>query len=338
MTPFSPGGKTARRTAAFTLIELLVVIAIIAILMGLLIPAVQKVREAANRVRCQNNLHQIGLALHGYHDSFNHFPLGSINDKPFAWSSPRITYMIYLYPYLELDDAYRKFDPTAVSSSGGDGGFIPWCGSVNSVGTGAPLSVVVPSLLCPSDARGGETAINRPSAGILLGVWAKVNYLAFFGDKDYGAGLPGATPHNLKAAFGFNYGARIADITDGTSNTMVFGEYLRGLPQQEAPFDFRGVPWIDFPGCSQLYTQSTPNTSNPDLFHPGKYCWNEPEENLPCAASSGDQTTAAARSRHPGGVNVLFADGSVHFISQNIDLKTWQELGSINNGEIPGDF
>jgi prepilin-type processing-associated H-X9-DG protein len=157
-------------------------------------------------------------------------------------------------------------------------------------------------------------------------------------DKDYGAGLPGAAARNLKAAFGFNYGARIAEITDGTSNTMVFGEYLKGLPYRDAPLDYRGVSWIDFPGCSQLYTQSTPNSSSPDLFHPGKYCYNRPDLNLPCAASSAEETTAASRSRHPGGVNVLFADGSVHFVGQNINLAIWQALGSINNGEVPGDY
>src|SRR5438105_4589048 len=341
MIPFSgcPAYLGARRQrAAFTLIELLVVIAIIGILIGLLIPAVQKVREAANRVQCQNNLKQIGLALHGHHDSHNRFPAGSINKRNSAWSAPRITYIIYLYPYLEQDAAYKKWDPNVIEASGGDGGVIPWCGSVNSVGPDAPTGVVVQTLLCPSDGLGGPTSTNRPSAGLLLGVWNNCNYLAIFGDKDYGAGLPGAVPHNKKAAFGFNYGARLRDITDGTSSTMVFAEYLTGLPQEEAPFDFRGVPWIDFPGCSQLYTQSTPNSSSPDLFHPGKYCYDRPELNLPCAESTGDQTTAAARSRHPGGVNVLLADGSVRFISQGISLDTWQALGSISSGEVAGEF
>jgi prepilin-type N-terminal cleavage/methylation domain-containing protein/prepilin-type processing-associated H-X9-DG protein len=327
-----------RPIAAFTLIELLVVIAIIGILMGLLIPAVQKVREAAHRIQCQNNLRQIGFALHGHHDSFHSFPDGSINKLPWAWTAPRVTYMISLYPYLEQENTFRKWDPTVGQASPTDGGVIPWCGSTNSVGPDAPTSVVVQSLLCPSDGLGGPTSTNRPSAEILLGVWNNCNYLGFFGDKDYGGGLPGAaaSDRNRRAAFGFNYGAKIADITDGTSNTMVFGEYLTGLPQETAPFDFRGVSWIDFPGCSQLYTQSAPNSSSPDLIHPGKYCYNQPELNLPCAESTGDQATAAARSRHPGGVNVLMGDGSVHFVNQNINLDTWQALGSISGGEIAG--
>jgi prepilin-type N-terminal cleavage/methylation domain-containing protein/prepilin-type processing-associated H-X9-DG protein len=343
MTPHAgkaPDNPSTQQRTAFTLIELLVVLAVIGILIGLLLPAVQKVREAANRTSCQNNLKQIGLALQGYHDAQTSFPPGSINKKPWAWSAPRITYMISLYPYLEQGAAYQAWDPNVVEASGGDGGIIPWCGSVNSVGPGAPTSVVVPVLLCPSDGLGGPTSTNRPSTGVLLGVWNNCNYLGFFGDKNYGGGLPGVAPDlaNKQAAFGFNYGARLSEITDGTSNTMVFGEYLTGLPQDEAPFDFRGVPWIDFPGCSQLYTQSAPNSSSPDLFHPGKYCYDAPELNLPCAASSAEQTTATARSRHPGGVNVLRADGSARFINQDINLATWQDLGSIAGGEVLGEY
>src|ERR687887_173063 len=100
-----------RDRRGFTLIELLVVIAIIGILIGLLLPAVQKVREAASRARCQNNLHQIGLAVHMYHNSNEHFPKGTRNDRPIQLAlglpAPRITYMIELYPYLEQDNTYR---------------------------------------------------------------------------------------------------------------------------------------------------------------------------------------------------------------------------------------
>jgi prepilin-type processing-associated H-X9-DG protein len=186
---------------------------------------------------------------------------------------------------------------------------------------------------------GGEHSTYTPG-GLELGTWNHSNYLAFFGDRSYGAGLPGAVPPNRRAAFGINYGARLLEITNGngTSQTMIFGEYLTGLPRQQAPNDLRGVHWIDVPGCSQLYTHAAPNSTSPDLVNPSAvFCppsYNRPELNLPCAGGGLKDLTAASRSRHPGGVNVLKADGSVHFVSQNIDLATWQAMGSISGGEL----
>jgi len=203
------------------------------------------------------------------------------------------------------------------------------------VGSDAPTRKVVPGLLCPSDGYGGDTSTYIDSQGKLLGNYNHSNYLAFFGDQNYGAAFART---GKKAAFGINYGARILEITNGTSQTMIFGEYLTGLPQAEAPNDLRGVHWIDVPGMSQLYTHAAPNSAIPDLFCPGaRFCppsYNRPNVNLPCGGGSVDEMTAASRSRHSGGVNVLKADGSVHFVSQSINLNTWQAMGAIAGGEI----
>jgi prepilin-type N-terminal cleavage/methylation domain-containing protein len=112
----------------FTLVELLVVIAIIGVLIGLLLPAVQKVREAAYRIKCANNLKQIGLAVHHYHTAYNRFPPGSKNDKrQLPLSAPRTTYMIELYPYLEQENTYKSWNPNVDKGTfDGYGGIIPW--------------------------------------------------------------------------------------------------------------------------------------------------------------------------------------------------------------------
>ena len=208
------------------------------------------------------------------------------------------------------------------------------------MGPEAPTRTVVRNLVCPSDRLGGEYSTYTPG-GNELGTWNHSNYLAFFGDRNYGAAFARTS---RPAAFGINYGARLVDISNGngTSQTMIFGEYLTGLPHAEAPDDLRGVHWIDVPGMSQLYTQAAPNSATPDLFNPSaRFCppsYNRPDLNLPCGGGSVSEMTAASRSRHPGGVNILKADGSVHFVSQDINLATWQAMGSISGGEIVSEY
>jgi len=198
------------------------------------------------------------------------------------------------------------------------------------LGDDAPTRTVVRTLLCPSDGLGGDISIYTDSQGKLLGYWSHSNYLAFFGDQNYGATFART---GRQAAFGINYGARLVDFLNGTSNTMIVGEYLTGLPHSGAENDMRGVHWIDVPGMSQIYTYAAPNTAFPDLFNPAaRFCppsYNRPDLNLPCAGGSVNEMTAASRSRHPGGVNILKGDGSVHFVSDNINLQTWQSMGSI---------
>ena len=312
---------------AFTLIELLVVIAIIAILIGMLLPAVQKVREAASRLKCQNNLKQLGIALHHHSSDFDRFPMGCINDPGVYHGAPRISWLYFILPYIEQQNIYDKFDTNASPTSGA-----VWADNPNSVGPGAPCSIVISSLICPSD-DGPNVDPYRAT-----GIYAKGNYLAFFGGVGYDNGLSPTLPQfsapaSKQAVFGINIGARIVDIRDGSSSTMMLGEYLRGVVGFTS--EQRGNYWCDEPGGSQIYANFKPNTPNPDKLWPG-FCLSKPERNLPCEESY--KETAASRSRHSQGVNILLADGAVRFVNQAIDLSAWQALVTSAEGEVIGDF
>jgi prepilin-type N-terminal cleavage/methylation domain-containing protein/prepilin-type processing-associated H-X9-DG protein len=313
-----------RRThPAFTLIELLVVIAIIGILIALLLPAVQKVREAAARVQCINNLKQIGLALHGYHDVNSTLPKGTVNGtSPFT--GIRDGWPAYLLNYLEQDNVSKKYTL-------GIGPF----GTSNSSTPTSATNTLLAIFLCPSD--NGLRQAQLP-----WGYFSFGNYSPFFGIQDLGTAF--ATTGGQRSAMTVNFGARIAGITDGTSNTMVFGEYLRSSGQAPNPgeIDQRGMIWqSDEPGGGAIFAKFGPNTTSNDVFYPDWWCVNLPAQNLPCVRGStnGIDHTVAARSRHTGGVNVLLCDGSARFVSDSVALTTvWQPLVTIGGGETISDF
>ena len=334
--PTSPGG--------FTLVELLVVITIIGILIALLLPAVQAAREAARRLQCANNLKQLGLALHNYHTAVGQFPPGFINgfsqgcEGTYAghngycvYNAPQWSFMPKLYPYLEQGPTYKLIDFNCQAW---------WVrGNLPDAATGT----VVPALICPSDGVGLEVI---PAGGLVSNpdapAFAKSNYLGFFNGWQL-ADVGDEGNSSKQAAFGINRGAKIRDITDGTSNTMVMGEYLRGTPT-----DARGNFWTFQAGGACLFTWVTPNSSAADvLVEDENWCrpeHNQSSKNLPCVKSSGGSspwrgdTTATARSRHPGGVQVLLGDGSVRFASENVALDIWRGLATIGGGEIPREF
>jgi prepilin-type N-terminal cleavage/methylation domain-containing protein/prepilin-type processing-associated H-X9-DG protein len=308
----------------FTLIELLVVIAIIAILIALLLPAVQSAREAARRTQCRNNLHQYGLAMHNYHDVCNRLPPGAIWATPGAtYTVPRTNYLPFLLPYVDQSAMYNLYN----FSTGG----IPWHGNnLVVMNTDTPAF-----MLCPSDGKGGSQCIVPWEPERIH----KSNYFVFMS----GMSIADNWTRNptLMTAFGGNRGARFSDITDGTSNTMLMGEYLTGT----APDDLRGFAWADEPGLGFIYAQLGPNSVLPDLPFPccqtcgAGMAGNLPMLNLPCQYGNGATTdTAGSRSRHTGGVQILLGDGSVRFVSQNINILTWRALATISGAEIFSDF
>jgi len=308
----------------FTLIELLVVIAIIAVLIALLLPAVQAAREAARRAECINNLKQLGIAMHNYHDTLGSFPPGALNN-PGGFAAPRQTWMPHLYPYMEATVLYNNIN---FSDTGPFG--LPWYNTGNSVGTTAVTAATIKTLLCPSDMMSPEPFTQ--AAGGLTNYLSKSNYLGFFGNVNMGVAKTPGDPTHLKGTFGYNTVTRISQFLDGASNTLMIGEYLTGAGQD--PADVRGCLWVDFAGNSMLFTQLTPNSSSPDLLYP-IYCVSYPRLNLPCANGTGGGTdTAASRSRHPGGVNVLVGDGSVRFVKNSLNVNVWRSLGSIAGGEV----
>lgn len=311
---------------AFTLVELLVVIAIIGVLVALLLPAIQAAREASRRTQCVNQTRQLGLALQNYHSARRAFPPGVINEDDQLFKYPRLTWMMHTFSYLEQNAVAGQFD--LKSPQGCSGGV--WLDPVNYPLVAIPLDI----LQCPSDSD-GELVHSHPDCGADV---SRGNYAGYFGNVSMGAATDENHPERINhrpAPFQQNDPVRIGMITDGTSNTMMIGEVLKGYGD---PRDYRGVHWYDHVGTSQIFTTNLPNSELPDLLY-GSWCTknvNRPEANMPCRPGrvDGSNNHATARSRHPGGVHVGFADGSARFLPEAIDLVVYQALGSIDAGEV----
>ena len=319
----------------FTLVELLVVITIIGILIALLLPAVQAAREAARRMQCTNNLKQIGLAVHNYHEALGSFPPGGMSTgylytPPLQWITPHH----HLLPFIEQKALYDGLNGLELDT--------PWTGAASWPDTVKGRSVS--TYLCPSDGKGGPLyeLTNIPGYAPDFTLF-RSNYLAFVSGTrdDHVLG----EPSGQQAVFRFKRATRIGHITDGTSNTMCFGEYLTG----HSGADQRSWPFWAGAGCGWIHVANTPNTSAPDVLHP-YHCEsddNRPELNLPCTpgtygnCSGGCQTSdlsVASRSRHPGGVYVLLCDGAVRFVSETVNAITWRNLGWMDDGQVLGEF
>lgn len=294
----------------FTLIELLVVIAIIAVLIALLLPAVQQARESARRSQCRNNLKQIGLAMQNYHDNSKCFPVGQFGC---CWG----TWMVEILPYIDQEPLFRKWYSRNMYDS-------PTGGYRYSDAPNRPVvSTRLGALTCPSD---------RPNAPIAT--ITSHNYAVNQGNTTYAQGTYNGVTFQ-GAPFGYNPTrpvSRMSDVRDGTSTTLLVGEVVQGTGS-----DLRGFTWWgDASGFSAHYP---PNTTIPDRIYTAVYCVNQPNDNLPCAVSTGaDPTRFSARSRHAGGVQVVFCDGAARFITQSIDVQLWRALSTTKGRETTTEF
>jgi prepilin-type processing-associated H-X9-DG protein/prepilin-type N-terminal cleavage/methylation domain-containing protein len=322
------------KNIGFTLVELLVVITIIGILIALLLPAVQAAREAARKAQCSNNLKQIGLGLLNFECQNKTFPPGIMTTyrfpNPYANGYQWVYMLHFLLPYLEQQGYYTVI--------GGNGNPLFNTDLYDTPASWAAVSNVgISSLLCPSDAI-SNNSFYADVSGSTTYQWAKSNYLGIFSGLNDGDGAYSATNYSTHvlnpkqhAVFRYGKGTPICDIKDGTSNTMAVAEYLKG----ENSADPRGLFQTNRAGCQTLFVTLGPNSLTPDNLC-SSFCTsitpNDPAANLPCVAGGDDANYASPRSRHSGGVNALFCDGSVHFIQDGIDLATWQNLGWMCDG------
>jgi prepilin-type N-terminal cleavage/methylation domain-containing protein/prepilin-type processing-associated H-X9-DG protein len=311
----------ARRSSGFTLVELLVVIAIIGILIALLLPAVQAAREAARRSQCSNNLKQLGLALHNYHSAVLAFPPGVIWSTGAMYSRARQNFHVHLLPYHEQGSTYDALEWDN----------LPW-GILWANANQQVTNKVIADVLCPSDGLGGTDNINVSQA---YQQWNKHNYSGVFTGMQQGDLF--SNDPAIRAFFTMNKATKIRDITDGTSNTMAIAESLTGPV-------YRGDFWSDQACGALVFTELGPNSRLWDrCYGCCDWCVDAPDQNLPSvwgntAADATSDNTCASRSRHPGGVQVLLADGSARFVSETIDLVTWRALATIRGTEVLGQF
>lgn len=334
---------------AFTLIELLVVISIIAILIALLLPAVQQAREAARGLTCRNNLKQLGLAFHNYHVAKNRFPLGAVcaggncggNFRHPDWGT---TWAISILPYLEGVNLYDQWNSSLPSDQ-------------QPLVTGTPLAV----MKCPSELRNpvviGSANIGTPGEP---GRYDRGNYGANYGggwaNEDVGVnGFSGSvswTNSPNRGVFSSRqsgdrpYGAAIADIQDGTSNTLMLAEILTRVSN----WDCRGCWGRNMGAIFSAYTGHVPDDGPEGIAGPNVpavgnfrdfpvYCGNGTRPETACEDESDDgRGGVAARSLHPAGVNVLFCDGSTTFVKETIDRVVWRSLITIQGCEVVDEF
>ena len=368
-------GRMLRLTKGFTLIELLVVIAIIGVLVGLLLPAVQKVREAANRMSCQNNLKQIALACHNYESTFGKYPYA----RAVSWNGDAFNWYHCILPYVEAQNVFNGFvypatiDPKNIVAPGDPHaeGQEGWYGDDPALNGSQPQArrvsmypgrhIALKTFACPSD---GPPVTNEASST----EWARSrgNYRGCVGNGNMAGKLfnDGINPVNVggvpvgqgyfnitqddwsslasSRAMAPSIQNTVAKISDGTSNTLMIGEGIRA--QLDSGWGGVMGEQTQFRmGANAFSTYTTPNSTVADVTA-GEPCpsnngiggQGDAQYRAPCVVGPNEHASfAAARSKHSGGVNAAMGDGSVKFFSNSINVQTWQSLGTRGSGEVP---
>jgi len=330
------------RRDAFTLIELLVVIAIIAVLIAMLLPAVQQAREAARRSQCKNNLKQMGLALHNYHDTHQVFPAGVYNPgyRPSGTLVTNTSGRIMLLPFLDQAPLYNRFDfSSAMATNDGQANcpasaIYPPSGSGSKVLAGTQAGVdnnlalgrsIIPVFYCPSDSgqKLSVPACNSPGPPL-----ARYNYefsVVRATPDTYWTSESSAT----RAMFGVDSNCQMRDLTDGTSNTAALVESTLQLAYHD---------WKTWTSAAyQSLGVELQNAAKP-LNERNYYSWSSPPFSNPSKDFNKLSDGGFAGSLHVGGLHLLMADGSVRFLSTNVNFSTRRYLSSIADGQILGEY
>ena len=309
---FNQSHTEQNKSRGFTLIELLVVIAIIAILVALLLPAVQQAREAARRSSCKNNLKQLGLALHNYHDVHNALPPGWISVEPGASHSAHegvngAGWGTMILPYIEQPALYDQFNPNFSIETAVNDNF-----RLNNIAT----------YECPSDPKPLRFEIEEEgSPGTVLAELPTANYVGVYGTGELHdcENAPGTAPVTASGqcrgdgSFYHNSKVQFRDITDGLSNTMILGERLTNEP----------LGWY---------------TTWVGMVSEGEEAFQRVLGSMDHVPNSPFAHFDDFSSQHTGGAQFVLGDGHVRFVSENIDYVVYQSLGTIQGGEVIGEF
>jgi prepilin-type N-terminal cleavage/methylation domain-containing protein len=298
--------REAVQRRAFTLIELLVVIAIIAVLIALLLPAVQQAREAARRSQCINNLKQIGLALHNYHDTHNVFAPGWIGAQgggPDMEGPSGFGWVFHILPNVDQATLYSQIDPS-----------LPLLDPANDVAR----KTVLKAFRCPTDPGPDSWEIGEEAdPSVIIARLPSASYVANFGTvgaEDLCAAAPFPTAQcKGNGIFSHNSSTRLAEMIDGTSNTILIGEH-----RSDSVLGWNST-WVGFVPEGEEATARFLGVADHTPNHP-------------------DSHFDDFSSHHTGGVHFLFGDGRVRFVSQSIDHQVFQGLATRSGGEVTGEF